>query len=105
MIAAMPEAVAMHSSAPSSEPLLEHSHGRIREARVDVTFLGAREARGRLCRALEDEARGQKERFAVLVEGSAHRPGADGTGIEIEVGSSDVIGHKKTRRRQRSGFI
>ena len=58
------------------EPLLEHRHGRIGEARIDVARLLADEARGGLCGALVHEARCQEQRLAVLAELAAHRPGA-----------------------------
>ena len=63
------------------EALLEHGHGRVGEAGVDVAFLLAGETPGGLRRVLEDEAGREVERLGVLAELAALLAGTNRQGF------------------------
>ena len=85
----MPDEVAMqHFGAfERGEPLLEHFHRGIGEARVDVARLLVAEARRRLRRGLEHEARGEIQRFGMLAELAALDAGAHRQRVQLIVRS------------------
>src|SRR5437764_705927 len=74
------------------EPVLEHRHRRIGEARIHRPGLGAAEAGRGLLGAVEHEARGEEEGLGVLVEFGARLAGAHAQGGKLE-----RFIHKKTR--------
>jgi hypothetical protein len=57
------------------EPVLQHAHGRIREAGVDEAFFAAGKARRGLLRAVEHEARREKQSLGMLAKFAAQLPG------------------------------
>ena len=77
-IADMPDEVATQHSAPSSAASRSSNTFTvgIGEARIDVARLLVAEARRRLRRALEDEARGEIQRLGMLAELAALDAGA-----------------------------
>jgi hypothetical protein len=80
------------------EPVLEHLHGGIGVAGVHHALLFAGEARRRLARVVEDEARGEEERLGMLLELGTRLAGAHALGCDLV-----FFGHKKTRSSRLSG--
>ena len=86
------------------EPRLEHRDRRVGEARVDVARLFVGELARRFRRALVDEARGERERFGVLLEVAAHAAGSDTEGVGLVVGCHGNDRVQSTRERPRSSW-
>ena len=85
-------------------PRLEHGDGRVREARINVTWIGAFEPRLGGLHGLVDETLGQKERLRGLVERRAQRSAMDQRGRGAHArGRFCGLGHR-TRSRDGRGF-
>ena len=82
----MPEAVATQLSRAFQrrQAVLEHGHGGIGVARIHHSFFVVGEARRGLRRVVEHEARGEEQRFGVLVELGAHLAGAHALGRQSD---------------------